>query len=58
VVARDWIFILNWIVQDLLGGLSRMEESEIVQHPFMDEHNAEAHGRAMQPLVGKSGGAE
>ena len=36
VVAQDWIFEGKWIVQDLIGGLSRMEEADILADPLFD----------------------
>jgi hypothetical protein len=32
VMSRDWIFTDYWIVQSLVGQLSRVEESEILKH--------------------------
>jgi len=49
VVARDWIFADTWIVQSLLGGLTRKKESEILAHPIWNPEVPDGRGQALRP---------
>lgn len=34
IMAKDWIFTDTWIVQDIVGGVSRMNQDKILECPI------------------------